>query len=60
MAGQESRPGGTDVGDGEGSPSEVGTVNSVKSNKTVDSFPHAKMTQTYREQMGILKTENMR
>lgn len=60
LAGQDSRPSGTDVGDGEGSPSEVSTVNSVKSSKTVDSFAINKLRQNYREQVGNLKTENLR
>lgn len=59
LAGQETRPS-TDVGDGDRSSSDVSTVNSVKSNKTVDSMYQMRFRQTYREQMGILKTENMR
>lgn len=59
LAGQESRPS-NDVGDGDRSPSDVSTVNSVKSNKTVDSMYQLRFRQSYREQMGVLKTENMR
>ncbi|PSN44121.1 Mitogen-activated protein kinase kinase kinase 15 [Blattella germanica] len=59
----QDRPDGPDVpGPEEGSTnSGVSTVNSAKSQKTVDSFPSsAKLRLEYREQMGILKAENMR
>ncbi|XP_069698242.1 mitogen-activated protein kinase kinase kinase 15 isoform X5 [Periplaneta americana] len=45
----------------EDSKSAVSTVNSNKSQKTVDSFTGStKFRMEYREQMGILKAENMR
>ena len=59
----QDRPDGPDVpGPEEGSTnSGVSTVNSAKSQKTVDSFPSStKLRLEYREQMGILKAENMR
>lgn len=60
LAGQETRSKSGDVADGEASPSDVSTVNSVKSSKTVDSMYQIRFRQNYREQLGILKTENMR
>ena len=48
-------------GDGpeEGSTSGVSTVNSMKSQKTVDSIDN-KYWREYRDQMGTLKVENMK
>lgn len=60
LAGQDTRPNGGDAVDGERSPSDVSTVNSVKSNKTVDSIYQMRFRQNYREQIRMLKTENER
>lgn len=43
----------------EGSTSGVSTVNSVKSHKTVDSMDN-KYWREYQDQMGALKTDNMK
>ncbi|GLH08065.1 Serine/threonine-protein kinase Tao [Gryllus bimaculatus] len=42
------------------SASGMSTVNSIKSQKTVDSFTNTKFHVEYREQMAILRAENMR
>nr|CAD7445915.1 unnamed protein product [Timema bartmani] len=53
LAGQEPRRDHTTEGDGtgDGSTSGLSTVNSVKSQKTVDSFPEAKFRLEYQEQV---------
>ncbi|XP_033608100.1 mitogen-activated protein kinase kinase kinase 15 isoform X1 [Cryptotermes secundus] len=61
LGGQDHPDGPTGEPAEEDSKSGVSTVNSNKSQKTVDSFPSsAKFQLEYREQMGILKAENMR
>jgi mitogen-activated protein kinase kinase kinase 5 len=44
----------------EGSTSGVSTVNSVKSQKTSDSFENNKYWHEYRDQMGSIKIESMK
>ncbi|XP_067008256.1 mitogen-activated protein kinase kinase kinase 15 [Anabrus simplex] len=60
LAGQEHRDADARDGQEEGSTSGMSTVNSIKSQKTVDSFPNSKFYMEYREQMGMLRGENMR
>nr|CAD7429623.1 unnamed protein product [Timema monikensis] len=56
LAGQEPRRDHTTEGDGtgDGSTSGLSTVNSVKSQKTVDSFPEAKFRLEYQEQVNSM------
>lgn len=61
LGGQDNPDGASGEPTEEDSKSGVSTVNSNKSQKTVDSFPSSvKFRLEYREQMGILKAENMR
>lgn len=60
LAGEENKERSGDVADGEASVSDVSTVNSIKSNKTVDSIYQTKFKHNYKEQISNLKIENMR
>lgn len=61
LGGQDNPDGASGEPTEEDSKSGVSTVNSNKSQKTVDSFPSSvKFRLEYREQMGVLKAENMR
>jgi hypothetical protein len=46
--------------DNPGSSPGLSTVNSVKSQKTLDSFPNSKFRHDYLEQLTELRTENTR
>ncbi|XP_049834926.1 mitogen-activated protein kinase kinase kinase 15 isoform X2 [Schistocerca gregaria] len=61
LAGQDNREQSVPDGPDGSSTSGMSTVNSVKSQKTVDSLSNsAKFRLEYREQLGVLRSENLR